>query len=167
VWHGGKSTHPLLGSPLPPPPVCAGLGETAGAPPPRRAGRGRSREPGAAGARTGAAEYIAGVNTCTTGGVYLAGTPSRPEHRRLATDRPATTTPSPHREHRGPSSLFSPLDSFLCWLPKCGDASLLNSCLGAGLRAAELPCRDGWGSWAGCAPELRRRRAKSDVVLCL
>jgi hypothetical protein len=38
----------------------------------RRTGRRRGREPGA-GARTGAAEYIAGVNTYTTGGIYYAG----------------------------------------------------------------------------------------------
>jgi hypothetical protein len=40
----------------------------------------------------------------------------------------------------------------------------LISCLGAGLRAAELSCRDGWGSWAVRALERRRRRAKSDVI---
>jgi hypothetical protein len=45
VWHGSQATHPLLGFSLPPPPVCTGLGEEAGAPPPHRAGQGRSQEP--------------------------------------------------------------------------------------------------------------------------
>jgi hypothetical protein len=76
------------------------------APPPRRAGRGR--EPGA-GARTGAA---GDVRRCEhlhhRGHLHRWERLHRPEHRRHATDRPATTTPSPHREHRPATLLSSP-----------------------------------------------------------
>jgi hypothetical protein len=125
VWHGGKATHPLLGSSLPPPPMCAGLGETEGAPPPRRAGRGRSREPGAAGARTGAAEYIAGVNTYTTGG---ASTSPERLHARNTDATPPTGRPRLHRRPTvGTAALLlsSPPWSLSCDASRRRDASLL------------------------------------------
>jgi hypothetical protein len=47
------------------------------------------------------------------------GASTSPGHRRLVFVRPATSTPTPHREHRGHPSLFSPLepscDGTLVW----------------------------------------------------
>jgi hypothetical protein len=65
----------------------------------RRTGRRRGREPGA-GARTGAAEYVRlREHLHHRGHLHRRERLHRPEHRRHATDRPATTTPSPQREH--------------------------------------------------------------------
>jgi hypothetical protein len=61
----------------------------------RRTGRRRGREPGE-GARTGAAEYIAGVNTYTTGGIYYAGnafTPGTPTPRHRQAGHDYTVAP--------------------------------------------------------------------------
>jgi hypothetical protein len=58
----------------------------------RRTGRRRGREPGAAGARTGAAEYITGVNTYTTGGIYFDVTPSPFSTRLRLHRRPNVST---------------------------------------------------------------------------
>jgi hypothetical protein len=81
-----------------------------------RTGRRRGGEPGA-GARTGAAEYARRrEHLHHRGHLHRRECLHRPEHRRHATDRPATTTPSPHREHCGPSTLFPSLVSFLCWI---------------------------------------------------
>jgi hypothetical protein len=81
----------------------------------RRTGRRRGREPGA-GARTGAAEYVRRrEHLHHRGHLHRRERLHCPEHRRHATDRPATTTPSPHSEHRGHSTLFSSLVSFPCW----------------------------------------------------
>jgi hypothetical protein len=78
------------------------------APPPRRAGRGRGRGPGA-GARTGAAGDVRRrEHLHHRGQLHRRERLNRPEHRRHATDRPATTTPSPHREHRPATLLSSP-----------------------------------------------------------
>jgi hypothetical protein len=66
------------------------------------------------------------VNTCTTGERLHRRNAFTPEHQRHVFDRPATTTPSPHREHRDLSLLLPPLGFFLCWHPMYGDASLWN-----------------------------------------
>jgi hypothetical protein len=85
------------------------------------------------------------VNTCTTGERLPRRNAFTPEHQRHAFVRPATSTPSPHREHRGLSLLFSPLDSS-CVGTSCVETHRYGmSCLCAGLRAAGLPCRGGWG----------------------
>jgi hypothetical protein len=88
----------------------------------------------------------------------------RPEHHRHTTDdpKPATTTPPPHREHR-PANLISPPP----WSSSCGESVTSRrvarySCLDAGRRAAELPCRDGWSSWAARALERCRCRARNE-----
>jgi hypothetical protein len=126
------SHQPLWGFPLATAPTCAGLEEGGSAPPPRRAGKGRSREPD------------------RSRDIYLAGTPSTRQGRRLppplvgrrgsrprrgrepersrdtyitgnaylATPPPvldpATTTPPPHREHRPAALLSSPPWSSSC-----------------------------------------------------
>jgi hypothetical protein len=88
--------------------ACAGKEGERSAPPPRRAGKGRSRERGAGseepGARTGAEE-----DDRRRGHLHHRERLHRPEHLRHATDypEPDTTTPPPHREHR-PANLFSP-----------------------------------------------------------
>jgi hypothetical protein len=86
----------------------------------RCARRGRSRRPGREpGTRSDGStdhdvepgeERDADVNTCITGERLPRRNTFTPEHQRHANDRPATTTPSPHREHRGLSLLLSSLN---------------------------------------------------------
>jgi hypothetical protein len=67
AWHGRQATNPPWVFPFATAPACAGLGEGGGAPPPRRAGQGRSREPD------------------RSRDIYTARTPStRPGRRRAA-----------------------------------------------------------------------------------
>jgi hypothetical protein len=89
------------------------------------------------------------------------GVNTYPAYVHLSTE-PATTPSPPHREHRPATLISSPL-----WSSSCvGSATLRRvaviSCLDAGHRAAELPCRDGWSSWATRALERRRRRAMNE-----
>jgi hypothetical protein len=63
AWHGRQATNPLWGFPFATTPACAGLGEGGGAPPPRRAGQGRSPGP------------------CGNRDIYLVGTPSTRQGR--------------------------------------------------------------------------------------
>jgi hypothetical protein len=141
------------------------------APPPRRAGRGRSQERGAGGEEPGARTGAAGDDRWHEHLLHRERL-HRPEHHRHATDdpKPATTTPPPHREHR-PANLFSSPP----WSSSCDGSATsrrvaIIPCLGAGHRAAELPCRDGWSSWAARALERRRRCAMNerglDIALC-
>jgi hypothetical protein len=97
------------------PTMCQGRS----APPPRRAGRGRSRERGA-GARTGA---VGDVRRC--GHLLHRERLHCPEHHRHATDdpKPATTTPSPHREHRPTTLLSSP-----SWSSSCVESANVETC---------------------------------------
>jgi hypothetical protein len=100
------------------PPLCRakeGRGHTGtpttrqgrSAPPPRRAGRGRSRERGAGSEEPGARTGAAGDDRWREHLLHRERL-HRPEHHRHASDdhKPATTTPPPHREHR-PTNLFS------------------------------------------------------------
>jgi hypothetical protein len=112
-------------------------------------------------------ETFAGVNTYSTGNAYTA----------LNTIATPPTTPSRPRLHRRPTvSTARPIHSLLPpWSSSCvGFATsrrvTVIPCLSAGHRAAELPCRDGWSSWAARALERRSRRAMNerglDVALC-
>jgi hypothetical protein len=131
---GDKANHPSWGFHYLCSAACPELKEKAGAPLPRRAvgggvAPGRSdiavaphqdgKEPGT---RSGGStdvdvepgeERDADVNTCTTGERLPRRNAFTPEHQRHVFVRPATTTPSPHREHRGLSPLFPPSWSFL------------------------------------------------------
>jgi hypothetical protein len=98
------------------------------------------------------------------------GVNTYPAFVHLSTE-PATTPSPPHREQPNrPLYSLLPLGLLPVLDPRCRDASPLLSCLGAGHRAAELPCRDGWSSWTARALERRRRRAMNerglDVALC-
>jgi hypothetical protein len=130
---GGKANHPSWGFLYLCSAACPEWKEKAGAPLPRRAvgggvAPGRSdiavaphqegKEPGT---RSGGStdhdveprEERDDVNTYTTGERLPRRNAFTPEHQRHAFVRPATTTPSPHREHRSPFLLFSPPWSFL------------------------------------------------------
>jgi hypothetical protein len=130
---GGKANHPSWGFLYLCSAACPEWKEKAGAPLPRRAvgggvAPGRSdiavvphqegKEPGT---RSGGStdhdveprEERNDVNTYTTGERLPRRNAFTPEHQRHAFFRLATTTPSPHREHRSPFLLFSPPWSFL------------------------------------------------------
>jgi hypothetical protein len=73
------SHQPLWGFPFATAPACAGLGEGGGAPPPRRAGQGRSREPD------------------RSRDIYTAGTPSTRQGRRRAAPEEGGREPAGER----------------------------------------------------------------------
>jgi hypothetical protein len=157
------SHQPLWGFPLSTVSACAGLEEGRSAPPPRRAGKGRSWERGTGSEEPGARAGAEGKDHRRRQ-LHHRECLHRPEHHRHTTDdpKPATTTPPPHREHR-PANLISPPP----WSSSCGESVTSRrvarySCLDAGRRAAELPCRDGWSSWAARALERCRCRARNE-----
>jgi hypothetical protein len=124
----------------------------------RHTGRRRGREPGA-GARAGATEYIADVNTYTTGGIYFAG------NAFTARNTDATPPIGWPRLHRRPTvSTAATLLSSPPWSPSCDGFATSRRvavipCLSAGHRAAGLPYRDEGSSIADRALGRRRRRA--------
>jgi hypothetical protein len=175
----GKTNHPHWG--FPPPRFGGGLGEEEGgracAAAPRRWGkkaggpcccvRGTRQEPRTGGAKRQGQRREHGPRRRVKGGARRRGHLHRrnaitPEPLRPIFVRPATPTPTPHREHHGHPLLFSPLCS--CYVSACMEARRREPVVwNAGLRAVAWPCRDGWRSWADRDPERRRRRAKGDA----
>jgi hypothetical protein len=153
----GKTNHPHWG--FPPPRFGGGLGEEEGgrarAAAPRRWGKkaggpcccvcGTRREPRTGGAKRRGQRREHGPRRRVKGGARRRGHQHRrnaitPEPLRHAFVRPATSTPSPHREHhRGLSPLSPSPWSVLC----CHDVETRRRepCLRSGRRAARMPHR--------------------------